>query len=209
MNRLRNTSPRSHACAKVCFRRVVKPTYLTSGFQVIVTFPCTTHSYLTSCSRPCLFIPKSSTKLNQLPSISLLPLPPPSVDVARVPCCVLKPSSVVFHEIVFRFFGLTHSGNRWFFLVCPLPTLSYFYWPLHNCYPFIPPTMHCYHSRRSWTLGTPHFFLRVSDLHSLPFWFTFWFYLFGPRRRVLLQLPPHRCQWRRPHTGFYCVTADP
>ena len=46
------------------FRSAVKPTRLTPDFQVIVIFPCTIPSCRTSCFRPCLSIPKSSTKFD-------------------------------------------------------------------------------------------------------------------------------------------------
>ena len=59
------------------------------GLQVIDTSPSTTRNSPSSCSRPCLFVPKLSTKLDP-------PLFPPLSSISFVSCCVLKSPPVVF-----------------------------------------------------------------------------------------------------------------
>lgn len=156
-----------------------------------------TRSCLTSYSRPCLFIPKLSTlatKPNPPLFFFSFSLPPLVVVHAHVPCCVLKSSSVVFHEIVPRFLDLIHKGK-----------------PLFVCLRLSPPGLHLPptfidHSLRPLTDHSPQRIFTIVEVHRLweptfprhdvpPFPFLIqplsWFYLFhlvDPHRSVLLQL---------------------
>lgn len=162
---------------KFLARYTPKPIALIFDFQVIAIFPCTTRNCRTSCSRPCSSIPRSPMWLNLPSSLSSLPL----VDLACVPCCVLKPSSAVLYYIVSRSPWFNSLGNVLFVRLSML--IPYFYWPLHNHYPLIPPQCILTTTGNHGLWVPTYFFFPVSP--HLSFWF-YPFYLFGPRRRVLL-----------------------
>jgi hypothetical protein len=150
-NLLHTTSPRSDACVEV---RFLFSTSVCCGLDRLTLFLPRLSLYppprLAAISLAASHL--VYTRRNYRP---LFPL----VELARVPCCVLKLPSVVVHEVAFHFLGLIHWGRRSpLFLfslhlshIVPLLFLAAS-WPL----PIHPPT-HPYHNRNSWASGTPAF----------------------------------------------------